>query len=96
MNRFDELREKILPVLMPHGVKRVAVFGSVVRGENTAKSDSEPDACGGSQIKCIEPLDYIELARQTIPVIRQEDLQAQVVSAPNVLYFDREYLFHRP
>jgi hypothetical protein len=54
---------------------------------------SEPDNCGGSQIKCIEPLDYIELARQTIPVIRQEDPQAQVVLAPNVLYFDREYLF---
>ena len=54
---------------------------------------SEPDACGGSQIKCIEPLDYIELARQAIPVIRQEDPQAQVVLAPNVLYFDREYLF---
>jgi predicted nucleotidyltransferase len=39
MNKFDELREKILPVLMPYGVKRVAVFGSVVRGEDTAKSD---------------------------------------------------------
>jgi hypothetical protein len=54
---------------------------------------SEPDACGGSDIKCIEPLDYIELARRTFPVIRQEDPQAMVVTAPNVLYFDREYLF---
>ncbi len=54
---------------------------------------SEPDNCGGSQIKCIEPLDYIELARQTIPIIRQEDPQAQVALAPNVLFFDREYLF---
>jgi hypothetical protein len=54
---------------------------------------SEPDACGGSGIKCIEPLDYIELARRTIPVIRQEDPQAMVVTGPNVLYFDREYLF---
>jgi predicted nucleotidyltransferase len=39
MNKFDELREKILPVLMPYGVRRVAVFGSVVRGEDTAQSD---------------------------------------------------------
>ena len=39
MDKFDELREKILPVLMPYGVKRVAIFGSLVRGEDTAKSD---------------------------------------------------------
>jgi len=39
MQRFDELREKIMPVLIPYGVKRVALFGSVVRGEDTAQSD---------------------------------------------------------
>jgi hypothetical protein len=54
---------------------------------------SEPDNCGGSRVKCIEPLDYIELARKTIPVIRQEDPQAKVALAPNVLFFDRDYLF---
>lgn len=54
---------------------------------------SEPDACGGSGVKCIEPLDYIELARRVIPVIHDQDPDAKVVTAPNVLYFDREYLF---
>ena len=54
---------------------------------------SEPGACGGSGIKCIKPLDYIELARRTIPVIHEEDPEAKVVTAKNVLYFDREYLF---
>jgi hypothetical protein len=54
---------------------------------------SEPDNCGPPQIKCVEPNDYINLARQTIPVIRQEDPQAKVALAPNVLFFDREYLF---
>lgn len=54
---------------------------------------SEPDYCGDGQIKCIEPPDYINLARQTIPVIREEDPQAKVVSAPNVLFFARDYLF---
>ena len=39
MDKFDELREKILPVLLPYGVKSVAVFGSVVRGEDTLESD---------------------------------------------------------
>ncbi|MGQ9627082.1 MAG: nucleotidyltransferase family protein [Anaerolineae bacterium] len=38
MDRFDELREKILPVLLPY-VKRVAVFGSFARGEETPESD---------------------------------------------------------
>ena len=36
---FARLRNEILPVLEPYGVKRVALFGSVVRGEQTKKSD---------------------------------------------------------
>ncbi len=39
MDRFDELRDKILPILLPYGVKRIALFGSVVRGEETPESD---------------------------------------------------------
>ena len=54
---------------------------------------SEPDNCGEGSLKCIEPLDYIELARQTIPVIREEDPQAKVVTGPVVLYFGRDHLF---
>ena len=41
MDRFEELRKKILPVLLPYGVKRVGLFGSVVRGENTPESDMD-------------------------------------------------------
>jgi hypothetical protein len=54
---------------------------------------TEPDYCGDSQIKCIETDDYINLARQTIPVIRQEDPQAKLALAPYVLYFAREEVF---
>ncbi|MBM3129257.1 MAG: nucleotidyltransferase family protein [Chloroflexi bacterium] len=36
---FDHLRDQILPVLQPYGVKRIALFGSVVRGEETPESD---------------------------------------------------------
>jgi parallel beta-helix repeat protein len=54
---------------------------------------SEPDNCGPPQIKCVELNDYINLARQTIPIIRQEDPQAKVALAPNVLFFARDYLF---
>ena len=38
MDKYDELREKILPVLRPY-VRRVFVFGSFVRGEDTPESD---------------------------------------------------------
>lgn len=38
MNRLDELRNKIVPVLHPY-VRRVAVFGSFARGEETPDSD---------------------------------------------------------
>lgn len=36
---LDELREKILAVLQPYQVKRVALFGSVARGEDAPGSD---------------------------------------------------------
>jgi hypothetical protein len=55
---------------------------------------SESDNCGWGGIKCIRPDDYINLARQTIPVIRQEDPQAKVVLAPvGNLFFAHDYLF---
>jgi hypothetical protein len=54
---------------------------------------SEPDNCSTPAIKCVQPLDYIELAKRTIPVIREEDPEAKVVLAPVVLFFARDYLF---
>lgn len=37
--RFQEWRDKILAVLGPYQVKRVALFGSAARGEDTPDSD---------------------------------------------------------
>lgn len=54
---------------------------------------SEPDNCGEGGIKCIEAQDYVALARQVIPVIREEDSQAKVALAPVVLFFAQDYLF---
>ena len=39
MERFEEFRDQILSVLLPCGVRRIAIFGSVVRGEDTPDSD---------------------------------------------------------
>jgi predicted nucleotidyltransferase len=38
MDRFADLRDKILPLLRPY-VRRIAVFGSFARGEETLESD---------------------------------------------------------
>jgi predicted nucleotidyltransferase len=38
MNRFTDLRDKVLPMLRPY-VKRIAVFGSFARGEDTQEND---------------------------------------------------------
>ena len=38
MAKFDELREKIIPVLQPY-VQQIAIFGSFARGEEAPASD---------------------------------------------------------
>ena len=39
VDRYDELREKLVPALLPYGLKHLAVFGSFVREEETPESD---------------------------------------------------------
>ncbi|HIH37332.1 nucleotidyltransferase family protein [Candidatus Woesearchaeota archaeon] len=36
---LEHLKEQIIPILKKHRVKRAALFGSVVRGEETPHSD---------------------------------------------------------
>jgi predicted nucleotidyltransferase len=39
MDRYADIREQVLPVLLPYGVEELALFGSVARGEDTPESD---------------------------------------------------------
>jgi len=39
MKPAEELKEQVVRVLLPWGTKRIAVFGSVARGEDRADSD---------------------------------------------------------
>ena len=36
---ISALKEKMLPILKKHGVKKAGIFGSIARGENKKKSD---------------------------------------------------------
>jgi predicted nucleotidyltransferase len=39
VSSIEEIRTKALPILTRYGVKRAALFGSIVRGEARARSD---------------------------------------------------------
>ncbi|RJS72156.1 hypothetical protein CW696_03365 [ANME-2 cluster archaeon] len=38
-DQIEEIKKQILNTLKPHGVKKASLFGSIVRGELTDKSD---------------------------------------------------------
>lgn len=39
VGQIDDIRRKILPVLLPFGFQKIAIFGSMARGEQTPTSD---------------------------------------------------------
>jgi uncharacterized protein len=39
MDRFAEIKKKIIPLVLPFGVSRIAIFGSIARGDESPKSD---------------------------------------------------------
>jgi len=54
---IDELRDKIIDTLKPWGVRKVALFGSVVRGEESSESDID------ILVQFKEPIGLFALAR---------------------------------
>lgn len=38
-DQITEIKNKILPILKKYGIKKAGIFGSIVRGEATKKSD---------------------------------------------------------
>ncbi len=56
---IEEIKRKILPILKRFGVKKAALFGSVVRGE--ARSDSDIDILVEIERDDISLLDFVGL-----------------------------------
>jgi predicted nucleotidyltransferase len=71
-NDIDRIKQKILPILQGYGVKRLALFGSCVRGE--MKKDSDIDIL--VDIKAdISLLDFVGLKQKIEEVLgRKVDL----------------------
>jgi len=61
LNNIEEIKQKILPILRHHQVKRAALFGSLVRGE--MKEDSDIDILVEID-KDISLLDFIGIKQE--------------------------------
>jgi predicted nucleotidyltransferase len=57
---IEEIKEKITPLLIKHGVVRSAIFGSVARGEATASSDIDV------LVETKKPVGYFSLIRMKL------------------------------
>lgn len=55
----EEIRDKIVPVLKRHGVKKAGIFGSTIRGE--AKRGSDVDILVEIEREDMSLLDFVEL-----------------------------------
>ena len=55
----EEIRDKILPILKRHGVKKAGVFGSVVKGE--ARRESDVDVLVEIGREHVSLLDFVRL-----------------------------------
>lgn len=54
MMKIDEIKEKVIPILRKHHVKRAGIFGSVVTGNATLQSDIDLLVQLGEQISLLE------------------------------------------
>jgi predicted nucleotidyltransferase len=90
MDRFEELRKKILPVLLPYGVESVAVFGSVVRGEDTLESDI--DILVEFEEPPKKPLGFFTWVRLERELAEQLGRKVDMVSARGLNRYIRPYV----
>ncbi len=82
MTDFDRLRDKILPVLEPYGVQRIALFGSVVRGEETPESDIDILVTWGKPIGLFK---WVELEEELSKQLgRKADLVSALALKPRI------------
>ncbi len=84
--RFAGLRDTIIPILEPYGVKRVALFGSVVRGEETPKSDVD------ILVKFKKPIGLLNLVGVEMELSEQLKRKVDLVTEAALSRYIRPYV----
>ena len=76
--QIDEIKKMLIEVLKKHGVKKAALFGSIVRGEATEESDIDLLIEFGGRKSLLDlaglKLELQELLRRRIDVLTYKSL----------------------
>jgi hypothetical protein len=75
---IPEIKDKILPVLKRYGIKKASLFGSVVRDEQTERSDIDllvelPETASLLELASLK-LDLEEILRRKVDVLTFDSL----------------------
>ncbi|MCK4398769.1 MAG: nucleotidyltransferase family protein [Methanophagales archaeon] len=77
-DQIDEIKKTLIEVLKKHGVKKAALFGSIVRGEATEESDIDLLIEFGGRKSLLDlaglKLELQELLRRRIDVLTYKSL----------------------
>ncbi len=93
MTNFDHLRNKILPVLQPYGVKRVALYSSVMRERKTQHRIGTSVASGARFLFALIALSLSTACSQPAGALtsqRAQDIAWQALD-PNTTSHNRAY-----
>ncbi|QQS28904.1 MAG: nucleotidyltransferase family protein [Sphingobacteriales bacterium] len=52
--KIEELKDKVMPIIIRHQIKRVGIFGSIAKGKATSKSDIDILVELGNKISLLE------------------------------------------
>jgi predicted nucleotidyltransferase len=84
--KFVQLRDTILPILEPYGIKRVALFGSVVHGEETLESDVD------LLVKFKKPIGLLNLVGVEMELSKQLNRKVDLVTEAALSKYIRPYV----
>ena len=77
-DQIDEIKKTLIEVLKKHGVKKAALFGSIVRGEATEESDIDLLIEFGGRKSLLDlaglKLELQELLRRRVDVLTYKSL----------------------
>jgi predicted nucleotidyltransferase len=83
MKEFEAISREILPMLLSNGAKRVALFGSMVRGQDTSESDID------IRVAFKEPIGLLKLAHLQRELSQQLNRSVDLVTEDSLSRYIR-------